>query len=68
MSWIVGANQRTHKLMHNTKKVMIQVQVPDELYLMIKERANETDRSVANYVRTILRMMHPENEETTHID
>ena len=54
--------------MHNTKKVMIQVQVPDELYLMIKERANETDRSVANYVRTILRMMHPENEETTHID
>lgn len=54
--------------MHNTKKVMIQVQVPDELYLMIKERANETDRSVANYVRTILRMMHPEDEETPHID
>ena len=30
---------------------------------MIKERANETDRSVANYVRTILRMMHQEEVE-----
>jgi len=64
----VGDNQRTYNDMQKPKKVMIQVQVPDELYLMIKERANETDRSVANYVRTILRMMHPENEETTHID
>jgi hypothetical protein len=54
--------------MPNSKKVMIQVQVPLDLFSMIKERANETDRSVANYVRTILRMMHQEEvEEETNV-
>ena len=49
--------------MPNSKKVMIQVPVPLDLFSMIKERANETDRSVPNYVRTILRLMHQEEVE-----
>jgi hypothetical protein len=54
--------------MQNLNKVMIQVQVPSDLFLMIKERANETDRSVANYVRTVLRMIHQEEvEEDTNV-
>lgn len=54
--------------MPNSKKVMIQVPVPLDLFSMIKERANETDRSVPNYVRTILRMMHQEEvEEETNV-
>lgn len=39
---------------------MIQVSVPEDLFLMIKEHANDTDRSIANYVRTVLRMIHQE--------
>lgn len=58
------ANPKSHKDMPLPKKFMIQVPVPEDLYLMIKERADETERSIPNYVRTILKMMHPEEIES----
>jgi hypothetical protein len=56
----VEANPKSHKDMPLPKKFMIQVSVPEDLFLMIKEHANDTDRSIANYVRSVLRMVHQE--------
>ena len=39
-------------------KTLIQVSVESSLLNEIKKRAEETDRSVSNYVRTVLKMVH----------
>ena len=46
--------------MSKSKKVVIAIPVDKVLFLKIKERAKDADRPLANYVRSILRMIHPD--------
>jgi len=49
--------------MTKTKKVIVAVSVDSVLFSKIKEQAATHDRSVSNYVRSILKMIHPETED-----
>jgi hypothetical protein len=49
--------------MSKPKKVIIAIPVEETLFRMIKERAAEADRPLANYVRNILKMVHQEEVE-----
>lgn len=54
------ANNNSTNQMTKTNKVTIAVNVDLDLFEKIKEQAAKSDRAIANYVRSILKMVHPD--------